>query len=180
MGSSGFGGKGTSESASSVSTTSANYDQRVAAEAEGIALGQGAAIVNVNEFGDNIAKAYLDLVNFAKGSLDSINEAQAKSMALGERAVDAAVETGQGALDYINKSNESALDAIVNIGARAAEIVKQALEAVKTQSQTALTTVAENQQEQNPASTSIYKDLFPWVAIAAVVLVALFIFRKGK
>ncbi len=200
-------GKGGSSSSSTTEQTTQNFDQRVASEGGGLALGSGAAIVaptstyNTNEFSDNVAKAYQSLVDFAAGSLSTVKEAQAKSIALGERAVDAAVETGQGALDYVNKSNVDALNAIVTIGQGAADyvnksnvealnaivtigqgaadIVKFALESVKTQGEVALTKVTENQQAQNPASTSIYKDLFPWVAIAAVALIAIFVFGKG-
>lgn len=193
-------GKGGSSSSSSTQT--ANYDQRVAAEGEGLALGSGAAIITANEFGDNVAKAYQDLVNFAKDSLLSIQDAQEKGAALGEKALDTAAGSSQASLDAINSSNEKALNiaaessqlslaainssnekalnALVNIGAGAADLVKTALEAVKATGQTALTKVAENQETNNPSSTSIYKELFPWVAVAAVALIAIFIFGRGK
>jgi hypothetical protein len=144
-------GKGGSQSTSSNQT--ANYDQRVAAEGEGLALGAGAAIITQNEFGDNVSGAFKSLVDFATKSLDSIATSQEQNVALNENTLNSA-----------------------------ADIVKTALEAVKVSGQAALATVTANEQAQNPvsATTNSTTNITKYLIIGAVVLGLIFILKKGK
>lgn len=173
-------GKSGSSSSSTTENTTANYDQRVAADGSGLALGSGAAIITENAFSDNVAKAYQALVDFASGALTTVKETQQQAVSLGERAVNSAVESSQNAIQATGESSSKALDTVLEIGQGAADLIKTALDAVKTQSEAALTKVAENQQAQNPASSSSYTEIIRWIVIGAVVIAALFIFLKGK
>ena len=169
--------KGGSQSSSSTST--ANYDQRVASE-DGVALGKDAILIVNEEFSDNVAKGFKDLVDFASRALETAEDTQKQSVELGEKALDAANKSGQGAVEAIGKSSDRALEVVATITKGAGDIIGEALKTIKTSGQTALQTVAQNQQEQAKGPASVYTDLFPYLVVAAVVLVAIAIFGRKK
>lgn len=68
-----------SKSSSKTVTTTEQYDQRILAEQGSIVIGTGAEATYLNEFSDNVAEAFIRIVDFAAGAGDVAVTAYEKS-----------------------------------------------------------------------------------------------------
>ena len=174
------GGSSSSESSSTSTTSTSNYDQRVGAEGGGVALGQGATLQTTDQFSDNVAKAFNQLVNLATDAGRLVMESNAGLQRTTEdvlaantettrSATDASAKAMQAALDANAKAMQAALDKVDTQGQRSTDISKSTIDAVTKQL-----------DRQQTGSSTIYTDIFPYVAAAILGIVAIFIFLNAK
>ena len=174
------GGSSSSESSSTSSTATSNYDQRVGAEGGGVALGQGATLQTTDQFSDNVAKAFNQLVSLATDAGRLVMESNSGLQATTEKVLSANAQTTEKALNASAQSARDAMDAT-------AKAMQAALDKVDTQGQRSTdisksTIDAETKQldRQRTGSSTIYTDIFPYVAAAIIGIVAIFIFLKKR
>ena len=186
-------GKGGSSSSSSSATTNQtiNEDNRVASDAQGsIALGKDAALQINNEFGSNVASQFQNLVDFASGSgqaaLDVINKSInsseqnlntiAQKLAEGNKQqIDFAANAGQAAVDVISKSIDIVQKSLDTVSQKFTDTSKQQADSAQKSLETVSTAFAQN----NPSNTAVYTNIFPYVAVGAVVIL-FFMFSTKK
>lgn len=164
------GGGGSSSSSTSTATTSTeNYDQRVGAEGGGVALGQGATLQVSDQFSDNVARAFNQLVSLATDAGRLVMESNAGLQETTEKVLAANAQATRDAMEANAKAMQAALDKVDTQGQRSTDISKSTIDAVTKQ----LTT-----QQQGP--NTIYTQIFPYVAAAIIGIVAIFIFLNAK
>lgn len=163
------GGSSSSESSSTSSTSTSNYDQRVGAEGGGVALGQGATLQVTDQFNENVARAFNELVSLARDAGQLVLESNAGLQETTEKVLEANTQAAKDAMAANERAINAALEKLDTQSARSTEISKSTLSAVTTQ--------LSNQQK---GSTTIYTDIFPYVAAGIIGIVAIFIFLNAK
>lgn len=163
------GGSSSSESSSTSSTSTSNYDQRVGAEGGGVALGQGATLQVTDQFNENVARAFNELVSLARDAGQLVLESNAGLQETTEKVLMANTQAAKDAMAANERAISAALEKLDTQSARSTEISKSTLSAVTTQ--------LSNQQK---GSTTIYTDIFPYVAAGIIGIVAIFIFLNAK
>ncbi len=159
--SSGKGGGGTSSTSSSTTTTqTVNEDNRVVGESASATLGNDAGLIINNEFSDNAAKQFGELITLAK----SAGQAVVYNSEL-------AIQSSQKALEIASLSSDKALKLVTET------LSKNSLQQV-TSGDKALTAVTTALERDKQGDKTIYTDLFPIIAVVAVVAVVIFFFSK--
>jgi len=87
--------KSSSSSSSQATTQTINEDNRTVADGESIALGKNAALQINNDFGDNVAKAFDKLINFASDAGQAVLDATEKSIQANENALNKVASTAE-------------------------------------------------------------------------------------
>lgn len=151
-------GKSESSSSTSTSTTTEQYDQRVGAESGGVALGQGASLSISEQFPENVAKAFNELINLARGAGELIINSNENLQ-----------EATKNALISNEKVLQLALEKVGAQGALSADVSKNTTEA--------LTKLLET---QGKGASTIFTDLFPYIAAGIIGLVAIVIYLNTK
>ena len=111
--------KGSSSSSSASTTQTVNEDNRAAADNGGIALAKGAQLIQTDEFSDNVAKAFNQLIDLARDAgsvaLDAQTSAMQNAMQNAEDALNKVVQQSSNALTAVSQrleTQESGDDAI--------------------------------------------------------------------
>ncbi len=99
--------KGSSSSSSASTTQSVNEDNRAAADNGGIALGKNATLIQTDEFSDNVAKAFNDLISLAKDAGSVAVEAQTAAMQNAEAALNKLAQQSSDALTAVSQRLET-------------------------------------------------------------------------
>jgi hypothetical protein len=170
-------GKSQSSSSTTTQTTTQQYDQRVGAEGGAVALGQGASLSINEQFPENVAKAFNELINLARdageliiNSNQNLQEVTKNALASNEKTVQMALqEVTKNALASNEKTVQMALEKVNAQGRISADVSKNTTEAL-----------AKLLETQGKGASTIFTDLFPYIAAGIIGLVAIVIYLNTK
>ena len=151
-------GKSQSSSSTTTQTTTQQYDQRVGAEGGAVALGQGASLSINEQFPENVAKAFNELINLARDAGELIINSNQNLQEVTKNALASNEKTVQMALEKVNAQ-----------GRISADVSKNTTEAL-----------AKLLETQGKGASTIFTDLFPYIAAGIIGLVAIVIYLNTK
>lgn len=152
------GSSSESSSPTTTTTTTQQYDQRVGAEGGAVALGQGASLSVQEQFPENVARAFNELINLARGAGELIINSNENLQ-----------EATKNALASNEKALQLALEKVGAQGAISADVSKSTTESL-----------AKLLETQTKGASTIYTDIFPYIAAGIIGLVAIVIYLNAK
>ena len=103
-------GKGESNTSTSSTTSTISEDNRVVAENGGLSLGRGAGLQIVNEFPEEVGRAFENILSGAGEIISTALDNSGRALDTADNAIDSATAVSKKALDQSTESISSFID----------------------------------------------------------------------